>query len=252
MRCGRFPENIRCIAAAAKNVMQRKLQLLSGVECGKEFFMNVEKNTSDYLKSSDPISQSAQQSTQSEQSTLPGTFRKCTSCGRLLPADAAFCPYCETILTEKKEAEKIPFPDNTSALKKVQPAKRKQMFLTGMIAALVLVAVFLAARLYFRPEPVSYGDGGASVSYAYNGHNYKIYLSFLQNAGETGLSMPDASLVLEPGQQSLLYSMLFIQPEDAGDSGTAQEEESPEDPAKDFRMAIESCEVSATARGSYL
>ena len=144
-------------------------------------------------------------------------MKKCISCGRQLPDQAAWCPYCETEQTEPKNVR--------------TPVRRIRWILAVIAAAVILCAGLLALRLHHSPKTY---EGDAEVSYGLGKTDCRVYLSFRIDAGKTKEAMESIDARVRPGDSAAVISLLFVK------------SETDESVEKAFLDQVESCSVTAT------
>lgn len=143
-------------------------------------------------------------------------MKKCVYCGRELPADASWCPYCEKTQDRTEE---------------VKTPVRKRRTLIAFIAFLLLLAIG-GFSLYRYHSPKVY-EGDSSLDYRMNGKTCRVFVSFKSDAFSTGESMDQYTGQELPGNRSAAPSQLFILAEDDPSIRDA------------FVSQVESCDVTA-------
>ena len=129
-------------------------------------------------------------------------MKKCIHCGRELPDQAVFCPYCETKQTEMQPAR--------------TPRKwRKKAGLAAVLAVLILLACFAAHSLQ---KPRVYDAQGSELQYK----DYHVMVR-LNGFGDGPIEgEPLTEKTVRPNSQYALPARLFVLKN--GDQENAQEE----------------------------
>ena len=144
-------------------------------------------------------------------------MKTCINCGKELPDQAAWCPYCET---EQRKPETVRMP-----------VRRRRKILAALAAVAVLCICALSAVLYHRPKVY---EGGAQVMYRLNGRDCKVFLSFRPSALQTGEAQDSFSSMLRGGDSAAIPSFLFVLSEEDEKMQSA------------FTQQIGSCTVTAS------
>ncbi len=140
----------------------------------------------------------------------------CSHCGRPLPLEAAFCPWCETSQNEPQEI----------TLSRI--SRRKG---TGIGLLLLLACIFAAGVIYwYRISPRDY-RGGVSVVYTLKGQKCRLILSFNKELKGEEEKLAAYKDELPEGNQAAVYSRLFLRT----DSGNDLREEFTEN-IKEFKV----------------
>lgn len=126
--------------------------------------------------------------------------KTCVKCGRPLPEDASFCPYCTAVQTEKQEI-------------KTPRQWRKKAVMAAALLALAAVGG-LAVSMYHRPK--SY-EGGAQLTYPLKDKSYKVLLTFSAGDGITGHAQGERTDTLAEGMESALPCQLYVLDEESGE-----------------------------------
>ena len=147
--------------------------------------------------------------------------KKCIYCGKELPKEASWCPFCEK---EQQGAKKIKTPARL----------RRWIMLCAALLVLCGIGAF-ALHLYHRPRIY---EGGVSAAYTIGGKEFNVYLSFQEKAYALGEPMEELSIKLPNGRNGAAQSQLF--------AGTADHPEVQEE----FAAQIASCTVTAQPQDS--
>ena len=148
-------------------------------------------------------------------------MKKCKYCGKELPVNAEWCPYCEKSQNQAKKA--------------VLPKRYRKGFIAfvSLIACIILIILLLknlnGGKVY---------QGEDQISYKVNGQECTVFLSFRNNSLTTGLSQPEYVDQLADGDNAAAPSQLFAY---AQNDPNVQEA---------FINAVESCSVTAEPEGN--
>ena len=149
-------------------------------------------------------------------------MKKCIHCGKELPQDASWCPYCENAQS-KPEMIRIPVRHHKKIL--------------ACLGVLALLGIFMTA-VFFRPHKAKTYEGEAEINYQIDGQNCRVFLSFMKNAITTGESQSKLNLSLAENDTAAIPSQLFAF---ADNYPNIQEA---------FKNEIESCTVTAEPLGN--
>lgn len=86
--------------------------------------------------------------------------KMCPKCGKMIPENANFCPYCETSLVERETPEE---------LKKMPLRKKKALFITAAAVVLLAAALFIILRIVLKRVD-------AEATFRYEGKEYHLLL----------------------------------------------------------------------------
>lgn len=133
-------------------------------------------------------------------------MKKCINCGKTLPDDAVFCPWCETDQNERQEIE--------------APAKKNWMVYGVLIASvIVLLTVCLLLYLKHRPETI---EGGATISYNDGKTEWTVLTTFDRISLTAGIGQENIDMYLPVDSDSHIYDQLYaLRAEDARDMEAA-------------------------------
>ena len=148
-------------------------------------------------------------------------MKKCIYCGKELPQDASWCPYCEKTQTEP---EKVRLPGRHRKI---------------LISCFLLVAIIGAVAIWMlnRPHAAKVYEGGEQISYKLNGRDCTVLLSFKNDALTTGKSQAELTDTIMEGNDSAIPAQLFVYSKD--DPGIQDA----------FINEAESCSVTAQPEG---
>lgn len=151
-------------------------------------------------------------------------MKQCRFCGKELPDDASFCPYCARSL-EEKEIVQVPVPK-----------RRKILFL-----CVILAAVACAAGLFlYHTKPKTYDFGSAEVVYQHDGAVWHVLLRNMVGDVVHWKTPQDTFYrMCTAGTQGAVPLQLYVYDEKTGNSA-----------AEEFLAELESSDLTAVPRGS--
>ena len=121
-------------------------------------------------------------------------MKKCVYCGRELPEQASWCPYCEK---EQKEPQVIYAPAGH---------RKTKMFIVCAVVAVLLLGMYSYAT-WRRHEPKVY-EGGSQVDYMIDGKEIRVFLCFANSKVAKGVSEEARENKLPPGETAAFPSLL--------------------------------------------
>lgn len=101
--------------------------------------------------------------------------KHCPHCGALLAENASFCPYCESVLIEKRPAE-MPKP------------KRRRRITAAILLTAVLLVTLTAVGFANRGKIID--AQGAELTYEADGQTFHLALSFESQGGAPFFGQP--------------------------------------------------------------
>ena len=143
-------------------------------------------------------------------------MKKCIYCGKELPDQASWCPFCEK---EQQEVKEVPVPS------------RRRRKIIGFTAAAILLCA-CGIWIYMRHSPKVY-EGGAKVLYKIDGKDCSVFLSFRSDAYKTGKETAELIDRVRQGNTSAIPSQLYAWSAEDPDIQDA------------FASRVKSCTVSA-------
>ena len=149
--------------------------------------------------------------------------KKCPGCGKELPEESSFCPWCE------KELQ----PPGQVTL----PRRRRR--LTAAVLLLLAAAAVICLYIFLQHRPKEYA-GGSMVEYGSGAGKVRLILTFNRRYSENGEPMEEQSYQLPAGESAATPSFLLIRSEDnpaAAEAFAAQ--------VKDFRVSARPRENTA-------
>ncbi len=148
-------------------------------------------------------------------------MKKCIHCGKELPQDAAWCPYCEN-------------PQNKPEIVR-PPVRRRRKIISGFSVLALLLGVLLFNVISSHREKIY--EGKEQITYQVNGQECIVFLSF---TNKPKMPYGQAELVdAHPeGSSTATPSQLFAYAQNDPDIQEA------------FKNEIESCSVTAEPEGN--
>lgn len=119
--------------------------------------------------------------------------KKCKNCGKMLPENASFCPYCTAVQEEKQEV--------------TAPKRWRKKGLCILLGALIVLLGGVAALQYHKPQTL---EGGASLQYSDKGSDWYLMLSFSVESGITEHVQGEQSETIAEGMWSALPCQLYV------------------------------------------
>ncbi len=150
-------------------------------------------------------------------------MKKCINCGRELPEEAVFCPYCET---------------NQSERPLVKVPKKNKWLPWLILAAAAVFVIFLFMALRHRPKTY---EGGASVVYKSGSTEWNVFATFNRKKGIMGEVQESYSDSLAAGQNGGVPALINAMTE-----GEAGNEELLMESSEEFYNLID--EITLTAQ----
>ena len=130
-------------------------------------------------------------------------MKKCMFCGKELPEDASWCPYCEKEQVEIRNLQ--------------APARKRKKILAVLAGCLVIAAVVFGIIRHQSPKVY---EGTHQLDYKMNGRTYRVVLSFSERSGVNGIGDSEHVVKTMPDDSSAYPSQLYISSEDVEDAQT--------------------------------
>lgn len=126
-------------------------------------------------------------------------MKNCVNCGKSLPDEAEFCPFCTAVQSEKIE------------IKPPRPWKKRAVII-GIIAVIVIAGIIAVAR-YHAPKTLI---GGSSLIYSDGGEDYLLMLCY-DRSGINRLPSDETKVFVSVNERLQKPSQFFIYPADGSE-----------------------------------
>ena len=131
-------------------------------------------------------------------------MKNCKNCGKPLPDEAAFCPYCESDQTERRQMK--------------PPAKKAWL---PWAVCVGMAVILLSSWLVLRHKPRTI-EAGPTAVWQDGKTTWNVFTTFDLASLETGLGQENVEVFLPPGESSHLFDLLFaLRPGETGDKDAA-------------------------------
>ena len=123
-------------------------------------------------------------------------MKTCIHCGKELPDDINFCPYCTGTQTEPTVSRPLP-----------HPRRQKVLLIVAFACAALALLVFLLAG---RPRPKTYDNGEALALYTDADGSYHVFLTWTYESGEKDHPVATNNLRIAETESSAHPTILFV------------------------------------------